>query len=84
MTNFISKSSEYIEILICEKIAGLCLFKRNEKENCKGTLTPMMHFADRFSCCANIDFNSILKYPPRGCDDKLYIKIFAIYRTIDL
>jgi len=66
ITNFISKSLEVIELLICEKIAGLFFFKRNEKKNCKGTLTPKMPFAARFSCCATIDFNSILKYFPRG------------------
>jgi len=42
------------------------LFKRNEKKNRKGTLTPKMHVAARFSCCATIDFNSILKYVPMG------------------
>ena len=45
---------------------GLFLFKRNEKQNRKGTLTPKMPFAAKFSCCATIDFNSILKYFPRG------------------
>jgi len=30
MINFISKSSEFIQLLICKKIAGLFLFKRNE------------------------------------------------------
>jgi len=66
MINFISKSSEFIELLICEEIAGLFLFKRNEKKNRRGTVTPKMPFAARFSCCATINFNSILKYFPRG------------------
>ena len=66
MTNFISKSSEFIELLICKKSQGLFLFKRNEKKNRRGTLTPKMPFAARFSCCATIDFTSILKYFPRG------------------
>jgi len=66
ITTFISKSLEFVELLICEKIAGLFLFKRNETKNCKGTPTPKMSFAARFSCCATIDFNSILKYFPRG------------------
>jgi len=35
-------------------------------KNRKGTLTPKMLFAVRFSCCATIDFNPILKYFPRG------------------
>ena len=57
MTNFISKSSEFIKLLICKKSRGLFLFKRNEKKNHRGTLTPKMPFADRFSCCATIDSN---------------------------
>jgi len=84
ITNFISKSFEFIELLICEKIAGLFLLKRNDMKNCKGTLTSKMPFAARFSCCATVDFNSILIYFPRGYDNKFYIKIFGIYRTIDL
>jgi len=60
------------------------LFKRNEKKNRKDTPTPKMPFADRFSCCATIDFNSILKYFPRDYHNKFYIKIFGIYPTIDL
>ena len=43
-----------------------------------------MHVAARFACCATIDFKSILKYFPRGYDDKFYIKIFGIYPTIGL
>ena len=43
-----------------------------------------MLFASRLTCCATIDLNSILKYFPRGYDDKFYIKIFGIYRTSDL
>ena len=66
ITNFISKSSEFVELLICKKIAGLFLFERNEKKNRRGTLTPKTHFAARFSFCATVDFNSILKYFPRG------------------
>ena len=83
MINFISKSSEFVQLLICKKSRGLFLFKRNEKRNRKGTLTPKMPFAARFSCCATIDFNSILKYFPRGYDDKFYIKIFGICPTCD-
>ena len=64
ITNFISKSLEFIELLICEKIAGVILFKRNEMKNCKCTLTPKMPFAARFWCCATIEFNSILIYFP--------------------
>ena len=66
ITNFISKSLEFIELLICEKIAGLLLFKRNEKKYRRGTPTPKTPFAARFSFCATVDFNSILKYFPRG------------------
>ena len=62
ITNFISKSLEFIELLIWEKSAGLFLFKRNEKKNRRGTLTPIMPFAARFSICATVDFNSILNY----------------------
>jgi len=40
MINFISKSLEFIQLLICETIAGLYLLKRNEKKNRQGTLTP--------------------------------------------
>ena len=57
MTNCISKSLEFIKLLVCEQIAGFFLFKRNEKKNRKDTLTPKMPFAARFSCCATIDFN---------------------------
>ena len=64
MINFISKSSEFIQLIICKKSRGLFLFKRNDKKNRKGT-TPKMHVAARLSCCATIDFNSILKYFPR-------------------
>ena len=67
-----------------KKSRGLFLFERNEKKNRKSTLTPIMPFVARFSCCATIDFNSMLKYFPRGYDDKLYIKILGIYPTIDL
>jgi len=66
ITSFISKSLEFIQLLICEKIAGFFLFKRNEKKNRKGTLTTKMPFAARFSGCVTIDFNSILKYFTRG------------------
>jgi len=66
ITNFIIKSSQFTELLICKKSLGLFLFKRNEKKNRKGTLTLKLPFAARFSCCATIDFNSILKYFPRG------------------
>jgi len=65
ITNYISQSSEFIELLICEKIAMVILLKRNEKPNRKDVLTPKMSFAARFSYCATIDFNSILKYFPR-------------------
>jgi len=57
-------------------------FKRNEKKNRKDTLTPNMHFTARFSCCATIDFNSTSKYFPSGYDNKLYITVFGICRTI--
>jgi len=66
MINFKSKSSEFVQLLIYKKIAGLYLFKHNEKKNRKGALTPKMPFADRFSCCATFHFNSILKYFPMG------------------
>ena len=38
MINFISKSSEFIQILICKESRALYLFKRNEKKSRKGTL----------------------------------------------
>jgi len=44
ITNFVSKSFEFVELLICEKLAGLFLFKQNQKKNGKGTLTPKMPF----------------------------------------
>jgi len=53
-------------------------------KNRKGTLTPKMLFAARFSCCATIEFNSILKYFPRGYNNNFSFKIFGIDRTIDL
>jgi len=59
--NFISKYLEIIELLICEKIAGLFLFKRNEKKNRRGTLTPKMPFAARLSCCAMVVLTSPVK-----------------------
>ena len=83
ITNFLSKHLEFIELLICEKTRWLFLFKRNDMKNGKSTLTPKIPFAARFSCCATIDFNSVLNYFPRGYDNKVCIKIFAIYRTID-
>jgi len=59
---FISKYLEFIQLLICKKSRGyFCL---NKMKNRKGTLKPKLHFASRFSCCATIDFNSILKYFP--------------------
>ena len=66
MTNFISKVWNLSNNWYVKKSRGLFLFKRNEKKYCKGTLTPKMHVAARFSCCATIDFNSILKYISRG------------------
>jgi len=61
--NFISKSLEFIRLLICKKSRGLYLFKRNEKKNRKGTPTPKLPLP---GSCAAIDFSSILKYFPRG------------------
>jgi len=66
MINFIPKSLECIDLLICKTSRRLFLSKRNEMKNCKGTPTPKMPFAARFSCCATIDFISILKYFSRG------------------
>jgi len=63
---------------------GLFLFERNEMKNRKGTLTPKMPFAARFSCCATIDFNSILNTFRGGYHNKFYNKIFGNYLTIDL
>jgi len=40
---------EFIQLLIFKKLRGLFLFKRNEKKNRKGTLTPKKHVAARFS-----------------------------------
>ena len=37
------------------------MFKRNEKKNGKGTLTPKMPFAARFSCCAMVVLTSPVK-----------------------
>jgi len=34
-------------------------------KNRKGTPTSKMRVAARFSCCATIDFNLVLKYLPR-------------------
>jgi len=66
MINFISKSLEFIELLICKKSRELFLFKLNKEKNRKGTLTSKLPFAAGFSCCATIDFNSIVLYFPRG------------------
>jgi len=66
MITFISKSSKFVQLLSVKKSRVLSLFKRNEQKNRKGALTPKMPFAARFSCCATIDFNSILKYFPKG------------------
>jgi len=66
MINFPSKSSQCIQLLICERSRGLFLFKRNEKKNRKGTIKQKVPFAAGFSCCATIDFNSMLKYFLRG------------------
>jgi len=44
-TNYISKSLEFIQLLICNKSWGLFLFKRNEKQNRKGT-----HTKNAFTC----------------------------------
>jgi len=49
-----------------KKKRGLFLFERNEKKNRRGTPTPKTPFAARFSFCATVDFNSILKYFPKG------------------
>ena len=38
MTNLISKSSEFIQLLISKQIAGVFLFKRNEMKNRKDTV----------------------------------------------
>jgi len=46
MINVMSKSLEFIQLLICKKSRGLFLFKRNEKKNRKGTLTPKMPFVE--------------------------------------
>ena len=68
-----------------KKSRGSFSFKRNEKKNCKDNLTPKMPFDARFSCWSTIDFNSLLKNTFReGYDNKFYIKIFEIYRSIDL
>jgi len=45
MTTFISKSLKFVQLMICKKSRGLFLFKRNDKKNRKGTLTPKMRFA---------------------------------------
>jgi len=44
-----------------KKSRGLFLFKRNEKKNCKGTLTAKMAFAARFSCCVMVVLTSPVK-----------------------
>jgi len=44
-----------------KNLRGLFLFKRNEKSNGKGTLTPKMPFAARFSCCAMVVLTSPVK-----------------------
>ena len=45
------------------------LFKRNEKKNRKGTLTPKMPFAARFSCCAMV----VLAYPVKCQKSKVLV-----------
>ena len=42
-----------------------------------------MPFAARLSCCETIDFNSILKYFPRGLLWYIFLKTFGICPTID-
>jgi len=64
---------------LVEKSRGLFLFKRNEKKNRRGTLTPKTPFAARFSFCATVEFNSILKYFPRGlCLQILYQNLWNL------
>jgi len=53
-------------------------------KNCKGTLTPKMPFAARFSCCATIDFNSTLIYFPRGYDNKFITKSLEFVEILKL
>jgi len=72
MINFILKSSEFVKLLICKKSRGLFLFKRNEKKNRKGTLTPKMPFfehqlprAYHLKCLSNLSEEEI----ENGCRD---------------
>ena len=84
ITNFISKSLEFIELVICKQIAEVFLFKRNEKKNRRGTLTPKcLSLPDsRFPRLSiSIQYYNTFR---GGYDYKCYIKIFGIYRTIDL
>jgi len=62
----------------------LFLFKQNENKNHKGTLTPKcLSLPDsrvaRLSI--SIQYQNAFR---EGYDDKLHIKIFGIYPTIDL
>jgi len=51
----------YRTIYLWKKSRGLFLFKRNEKKIGKGTLTPKVPFAARFSCCAMVVLASPVK-----------------------
>ena len=72
MINFISKSSEFIQILFCKESRALYLFKRNEKKSRKGTLTPKMPFVEHqfprayhLKCLSNLSEEEI----ESGCRD---------------
>jgi len=80
----ICKSSEFILLLTCKKIAEVIFVSTKREEKSQRYSNTKMPFAARFSCCATIDFNSILKYFPRGYHNKFYIKVFGMFPAIDL
>jgi len=65
-TNFITKSLELIQLLIRKNIAGVGFVQTKWEEKSQRYSNTKMPFAAIFSCCATIDFNSILKYFLRG------------------
>jgi len=52
ITNFISKSLEFIELLICKKIAGVIVVWTKWEEKSQRYSNTKMPFAAKFPCCA--------------------------------
>jgi len=61
MINFVSKSLEFIELLICEKIVGVIFVWTKWEEKWQRHFNTKMPFAARFSCCAMVVLASSVK-----------------------